>query len=60
MREQHIRIGKSREKILSLFLPFIIGFGGLFISQEIVDSEKLRFITALLSIAFVDYLNLSG
>ncbi len=51
MREQHIRIGKSREKILSLFLPFIIGFGGLFISQEIVDSEKLRFITALLSIA---------
>ena len=50
MRE-HIRFSKSREKILSLFLPFIIGFGGLFISQEIIDSERLKFATALLSIA---------
>ncbi|HOV32049.1 MAG TPA: ATP-binding protein [Candidatus Hydrogenedens sp.] len=51
MRKQHIRISRSREKILSLLLPFIIGFGGLFISQEVINSESLKFTIALLSIA---------
>ncbi len=46
-----VLLGKFQEKVLILSVPFIFGFGGLFISQEIVTSQSVKFITALFSIA---------
>lgn len=41
---------KSRERLLSLVLPFIVGFGGLFITQEIITSELMKYIAGAISI----------
>ncbi len=49
--KSNYREGEFRYRIISIFLPFVIGFGGLFISQEIVTDVKLAFSLAIISIA---------
>ncbi|MCX8065633.1 MAG: ATP-binding protein [Candidatus Hydrogenedentes bacterium] len=39
-----------RYKIISIILPFVIGFGGLFISREIIADTTLAFYIATISI----------
>lgn len=57
--KEFIKLSKSQEKIVSLFIPFIFGFGGLFISQEIMNTPNTRFITALLSIALPSFISIT-
>lgn len=42
---------EHRYRILSIILPFVLGFGGLFISQEIVTDLTVSFWIAVISIA---------
>ncbi len=51
-----LKLSKHPEKIISLLIPFIFGFGGLFISQEIISSTNIKFTTALFSIALPSFI----
>ncbi|MGC8846665.1 MAG: PAS domain-containing sensor histidine kinase, partial [Candidatus Hydrogenedens sp.] len=57
--KEFLKLSKSQGKIISLFIPFIFGFGGLFISQEIMNTSNTRFITALLSIALPSFITIT-
>jgi len=57
--KEFLKLSKSHEKIVSLFIPFIFGFGGLFISQEIMNTPNTRFITASLSIALPSFITIT-
>lgn len=57
--KEYLKLSKSLEKIISLFIPFIFGFGGLFLSQEIINSPNIRFTTALFSIALPSFITIT-
>ncbi len=53
------KLTKFQNKILNLIVPFIFGFGGLFISQEIIHSPDSRFVIALFSIALPSFITIT-
>lgn len=57
--KEFLKISKSHEKIITLLIPFIFGFGGLFISQEIINTPNSKFIIAMLSIALPSFITIS-
>ncbi len=48
--KQIVREGDYRYRVISIILPFVLGFGGLFISQEIITDIKIGFSLAIVSI----------
>lgn len=48
--KQIFREGDYRYRVISIILPFVLGFGGLFISQEIITDIKIGFSLAIVSI----------